>query len=155
MNPPLGGVDTQLHSLSISPPLGVAFRREIFFARRSRGPKNQNRLNVHRHKNLTLLLSSTDTRPVLDNNNVKFSRCVFLVDYFFLENIVVTLPCDKNTISKNHALLTRKFFLRSADNLKIAPPFFKKYLSPTGTRAVRDKNDLKKKTYKSTTVKKI
>ena len=83
MNPPLGGVDTQLHSLSISPPLGVAFRREIFFARRSRGPKNQNRLNVHRHKNLTLLLSSTDTRPVLDNNNVKFSRCVFLVDYFF------------------------------------------------------------------------
>ena len=62
--------------------------------------------------------------------------------------------CGKNIILQKPRTLDSKAFLRNADNLKIAPLFFKKYLSPTGTRAVRDKKYLLKKAYKSTTVKK-
>ena len=91
---------------------------------------------------------------MLDNNNVKFSRCVFLVDYFFKKIYFCHTAVRQKYYLKEPRTLDSIFFLRSADNLKIAPPIFKKYLSPTGTRAVRDKNDLKKKAYKSTTVKK-
>ena len=143
MNPPLGGVDTQLHSLSISPPLGVAFRREIFFARRSRGPKNQNRLNVHRHKNLILLLSSTDTRPVLDNNNVKFSRCVFSLVTFFKKIFRHTAVRQKYYL-KEARTLDSKVFLRSADNLKIVPPFLRNICHPLGLGQSVTKMILKK-----------